>query len=200
VDSHQSEIVSDAGQVRVIRAARPSGMRQCLLKGCACWFSPSCVQARYCSSECRQAACRWRRWRASRRYRASPEGRARRRAQSCRYREVQRESRRSEVIAGGSSASEAALPVATTEVPEVGCEGQRAAEIPQDSGNCACDRPGCYELFVLQARSPQQHFCSASCRQALRRVIERERRLRSRRRRGIAPRRRRSRGPPRATG
>jgi hypothetical protein len=65
------------------------------------------------------------------------------------------------------------------------CEGQRPAEIPEEFANCPCDRPGCYELFVLQSRSPQQHFCSSACRQALRRVRQRERRLRARRRRGI---------------
>jgi hypothetical protein len=76
------------------------------------------------------------------------------------------------------------------------CEGQRPAEIPQEFANCPCDRPGCYELFVLQARSPQQHFCSSACRQALRRVRQRERRLRARRRRGLRRRRCRSRERP----
>ncbi len=163
-------------------ADRCGGTRQCLLKGCEKWFVPSCPQARYCSPECRQAACRWRRWRASRQYRTTAEGQARRRAQSCRYRARQREARHS----GKSVADDAEPPR----------EGQRAAENPEGFGNCACDRPGCYDLFVRHPRSPEQHFCSVACRQALRRVLDRERRLRGRRRRGIPSRRRYSHGPP----
>ncbi len=40
----------------------------------------------------------------------------------------------------------------------------------------SCDRPGCYERFTPQRRSPLQHFCSQDCRHALERVRERERR------------------------
>lgn len=39
-----------------------------------------------------------------------------------------------------------------------------------------CDRPGCYEGFVRQRRSPLQRFCSHPCRRAMERVWERERR------------------------
>jgi hypothetical protein len=39
-----------------------------------------------------------------------------------------------------------------------------------------CDRPGCYEGFAQQRRSPLQRFCSQGCRRALERVEERERR------------------------
>jgi hypothetical protein len=46
-------------------------------------------------------------------------------------------------------------------------------------GNC-CARPGCYERFLVTRRSPLQRFCSSSCRLALARVIERERRWRAR--------------------
>jgi hypothetical protein len=40
----------------------------------------------------------------------------------------------------------------------------------------ACDRPGCYEGFAPERRSPLQRFCSQACRRALERVEERERR------------------------
>jgi hypothetical protein len=43
-----------------------------------------------------------------------------------------------------------------------------------------CSRPGCYELFLAEHRSPLKKFCSCSCRRALRRVIEREQRWRRR--------------------
>lgn len=202
MDSLQSELGAASGQARVGHVV-PRGQRQCLLKGCECWFWPSCVQARYCSQACQQAACRWRRWCASRRYRVSPQGKERRRAQCMRHRQRQRNLRSSKTaFPGANSANEVTIPVAASAAEvardeSIGlCEGQRAAEIPQEIRKCSCNRPGCYELFVLQARSPDQFFCSSSCRQALRRVIDRERRLRARRCRGIPRRRYRSRRPP----
>ena len=59
-------------------------------------------------------------------------------------------------------------------------EGQRPAEASEKS---PCARPGCYELFVPSRRCPHQRFCSCLCRQALRRVIQRETRW-GRRRKG----------------
>lgn len=47
--------------------------------------------------------------------------------------------------------------------------------------DACCDRPGCYECFVRQRRSPRQRFCSRACRRAMERVWERERRWRRRR-------------------
>ena len=72
------------------------------------------------------------------------------------------------------------MPDVPCECAMQGCEGQRAAE---ESGFFFCDRPGCEEHFTLSKRSPCQRFCSSSCRQALRRVMERERRWRQRSRR-----------------
>lgn len=173
MDPHQCVPISESGQGCSSEDEHHPGRRICLLKGCGDRFQPACTQSRYCSQACRQEAIRWRRWHASRQYRATEQGQERRRAQNRRYRQRQRESRLAQA-AGASS-----------EGAEPRCEGQRPAEIPQEVGNCPCDRPGCYELFVLQARSPQQHFCSSACRQALRRVRQRERQLRMRRRRGI---------------
>lgn len=42
-----------------------------------------------------------------------------------------------------------------------------------------CHRPGCYESFAVPKRSPLKKFCDPCCRQALRCVRERERRLRA---------------------
>jgi hypothetical protein len=158
--------------------SHPHGRRRCLLKGCERWFRPSRPQARYCSPACRQAARRWRRWRAAQRYRVTEHGKQRRRAQSQRYRQQRRQRR--------------ALTVSDTPAPE----GQRPATIPQDFSGCPCDRPGCYQLFVPSPRSPDQHFCSPACRQALRRVRQRDIRRLERRRRGARPRRFRVRPPP----
>ena len=62
------------------------GCRRCLLKGCESWFLPQRPQARYCSPACQHAARRWRRWHASQRYRATTQGKQRRRDQAQRYR------------------------------------------------------------------------------------------------------------------
>ena len=43
-----------------------------------------------------------------------------------------------------------------------------------DSEKISCSRPGCYELFSPQRRSPLKKFCSCLCREALRRVRRRE--------------------------
>jgi hypothetical protein len=140
--------------------------RLCLLKGCEQPFSPSHPQARYCSAECHTAARRWRCWRASRTYRASDHGQARRREQSRQYRQRLR-ARRAE-----REAEAAGVPEHPPAEPR---EGQRPA--PNSEESC-CARPGCYEQFVRCSRSPLQKCCGWLCRQALRRVRQREARWR----------------------
>jgi hypothetical protein len=85
--------------------------------------------------------------------------------------------------------------VLPTTLPSAG-EGQRPAKIPDDPCGLPCDRPGCYVVFLPTPRSPQQHFCSCLCRQALRRVRQREARLQKRQRCGARPLSRSHRGPP----
>ena len=131
------------------------GRRLCLLKGCERLFEPTHPFSRYCGSECRAAARRWRGRQANARYRASEQGKCRRRAQSCRYRQRNRDR------------DEANLS------PISGGEGYHNPDAWQ---TFLCRRPGCYERFALTARSPLQKFCSTGCRQALRRVLIRERR------------------------
>lgn len=138
---------------------RRLGRRICLLKGCEQSFRPQHPLSRYCGSACREAARRWRGREANRRYRASEQGKCRRRAQSCRYRERVRERQRVDAC---SSAPGEGYPY------------------PDQSMNFSCRRPGCYEAFARTARSPLQKFCSVGCRQALRRVLIRERRWKQR--------------------
>ena len=164
------------GQGLLYGSRRPHGSRRCLLKGCERWFVATRPQTRYCSADCQKAARQWRRRRAAQRYRASDHGKQRRRDQSQRYRQRQREAR--------------ADPAQTT------TEGQRPDPPAEKMAGCPCDRPGCYELFVPTRRCVEQRFCSPACRQALRRVRQREVRTRERRRQGIRPRRRRCRAPP----
>ena len=171
--------------------------RRCLLKDCERWFLPTWPQARYCSPTCQAAAERWRSWHACQRYRATPRGKERRREQARRHRGRALER---------SVLAESALQVLPIEPPLSAIEartasesdstpmnpadcdsvGQRPAEILPKSCGLPCNRPGCYVLFLPSPRSPDQHFCSGSCRQALRRVRQRE--ARPERRRGTASR------------
>jgi hypothetical protein len=155
------------------QGARRPRQRPCLLKGCEEPFRPTHPQARYCSRECRAAARRWRRRRASRKYRRTPEGRLKRQAQSRHYRCRCAERRQTADIQTVPSKT----PDSTRNCSPQTCEGQRPASHVE---LFRCKRPGCEVHFALTSRSPCQRFCSSSCRQALRRVIERERRWRQR--------------------
>lgn len=97
-------------------------------------------------------------WQAGRRYRASEQGKECRRQQAVRYRE---RVRRRQVAA---------------EEPDGGEGHQEEA----DSEKIPCSRPGCYELFAPERRSPLKKFCCALCRKALRRVRQREARWKRR--------------------
>jgi hypothetical protein len=133
-------------------------VRRCLLKGCERLFVPEDPLSRYCGEGCRAEARRWSQREANRRYRASEGGQQCRREQACRYRQRLREKR-----SRGEMAAAAA------------CEGYQN---PPAAKNLCCQRPGCYEQFVRSRRSPLRKFCSWLCRQALRRVLIRERRWR----------------------
>jgi hypothetical protein len=52
----------------------------------------------------------------------------------------------------------------------------RGSSLQKSFFDDSCDRPGCYKRFVRERRSPLQRFCSRTCRRALERVQERERR------------------------
>jgi hypothetical protein len=153
-----------AGRCKELAAAPVGRCRRCLLKGCEAEFHWHHPLQRYCSPQCAQAARRWAQARANQRYRASEHGKERRKTQACRYRERCRTREH--------GPEDEAQPV-----PLAGGEGYGKAD-PEK--NCCCDRPGCYERFARTARSPQQKFCSAACRAALRRVLVREARWRKR--------------------
>lgn len=140
-------------------------VRRCLLKGCERWFTPAYPQARYCQEACRVAAERWRRVQASRRYRASPNGREQRRVQNRQYRRRRRAKRSG---------------------PNDECqtrEGKRPACPNENFAERMCARPGCYVVFHVRHDHSSHRFCSVACRLALRRVLDREARYRQRRRR-----------------
>lgn len=142
-----------------LRRPRP---RLCLLKGCEQSFRPVVPQQRYCNAACRLAAARWRRWRTQKKYRTTEKGKQHRKAQSRRRRERIRDRRKQGQDQRLSHESDRGPP------PRVGNPPGANSEVS------ACDRPGCYELFARDRRSPLQRFCSCGCRNALRRVVERE--------------------------
>jgi len=129
--------------------------RRCLLKGCEQRFQPRQAHQRYCSEACRKAAREWSRWKAQERYRATTAGKQKRNGQSRHYRER--------------------IKSRKTQDPEAVDEAARVITT-EHFFRCSCDRPGCYERFVRERRSPLQRFCSHACRRALERVEERERR------------------------
>jgi hypothetical protein len=161
--------------------------RACLLKGCERLFRPRYPQTRYCSPACQLADRRWRRWRAGQEYRSTEKGKERRREQSRRRRERLRQRAAAELAAAERAASTAA------QVPR---EGQRPATTLEDFLVRPCRRPGCYVLFLVRPRSPGQHFCSCLCRQALRRVLDREAHWQRRHRRHRPQQRPESHPPP----
>lgn len=197
---------------RALAPSQPCGVRRwhpccrrCLLKGCERWFLPPWPQARYCSFACRKAAERWRSWHAGQTYRATVQGKDRRREQARRHRERAQQRSALAESAAPEPPIESDLPVIeaqttsdSTPITSAGTPGvgQRPKEILPKSCGLPCCRPGCYTQFFPSLRSPDQHFCSGSCRQAVRRVRQREARLRRRRQRGIPARYLRHRGPP----
>jgi hypothetical protein len=178
--------------------------RRCLLKGCESWFLPNCPQARYCSPACQHAARRWRRWHASQHYRATTHGKQCRRDQARRYRSRRQQRSTCPEPAPPPPQVEPEPPVVEAEPPpttdpptttSLAREGQRPDGIPENTWGLPCNRPGCYVMFLPAPGSSRKHFCSCSCRKALRRVRQREARRRRRRRRGGRPLRRGYRGP-----
>lgn len=149
---------------------RPEGChhhrpRRCLLKGCERLFWPRNWRSHYCSEACKRKARHWRRWHAGRQYRATEQGKERRCEQSKRYRERRR-----------------ALQAASADAESLR-EGQRILPSGEAFVGQPCHRPGCYELFTLPYEHSCKRFCSVECRLALRRVLDREARYQTRRRR-----------------
>jgi hypothetical protein len=130
--------------------------RHCLLKGCEQHFRPAHALRRYCNPACREQARQWAEWKAQQTYRKTAKGKEKRNQQSRRY----RDRRKARSTSGEEQVSDP------------------ARVIPKFFFADCCDRPGCYQGFLRQSRSPRQRFCSRLCRRALERVWERERRWR----------------------
>jgi hypothetical protein len=145
---------------RLPRARRPRP-RTCFRKGCGRKYQPRCWNQRYCQDpECLRQV---RRWQAARRQTE------RRRNERVRAQHAQAEKERRQRDKISPKAIES---------PEVAPARGHAAKF--FSPLSLCDRPGCYEPPVISRRNPAR-FCCAACRQAVRNVLDRERKWLSRR-------------------
>jgi hypothetical protein len=177
-------------------------MRICLLKGCNKWFHPEKPSERYCSDDCRAEARKWSLWKAQVNYRSRQNGKDKRKNQCRDRRERIKKKKNSESAAvqdvplspaavASLSATEEIRQLLQEEVSrrEAKCGAlEKELAAAEDGGEKKqvarviatkffgrpCDRPGCYELFNVNYRSPKQHFCSKECRRAVERVRERE--------------------------
>ncbi len=134
--------------------------RICLRKGCGHKYQPRRWNQRYCQDpECRRQV---RRWQAARRQarRRQDDAAKTQHAQAQRARRQRAHSR----------------PQAPKN-PEVAPARGHAATILLPTP--VCDRPGCYEPPLKSGRN-QARYCCHACRQAVRRVIDRERKWRLR--------------------
>jgi hypothetical protein len=136
------------------RARRPR-LRPCLRKGCNRQYQPRRWNQRYCRDpDCQRQV---RRWQAARRQ-AAHRGDA---AARSRHARAEKERRQRAKVA----------PKAVGNVDLAPARGHAAENfwaLP------VCDRPGCYEAPVVSPRNPARYCCPA-CRQALRNVLDRER-------------------------
>jgi len=136
------------------RCRRPR-TRVCLRKGCGRKYQPRRWNQHYCQDpECLRLV---RRWQAARRQ-------AQRRqdeAAKAQHAETERARRQRT-----TSSPQAPKP------PEIAAARGHAARI--FSPTSMCDRPGCHEPVSKSGRS-QARYCCSACRQAVRRVVDRER-------------------------
>jgi hypothetical protein len=141
-------------------SARRPRARICLRKGCGRTYQPRSWNQRYCQdAECLREV---RRWQAARRQ-------AKRRqdeAAKAEHAEAQRARRK--------RTTSSTQPPRT---PQVVAARGHAAKILLPNPMCA--RPGCHEP-VLKSIGNSARYCCPACRQALRRVLDRERKWRLR--------------------
>ena len=141
------------------RRLRP---RLCLRKGCGHTYLPRRWNQRYCQDpECRREVRRWQAARRQARRRQNPTAKNQQaqaqRARRQRARSAPQPPQNPEVTPARGHAAKIFLPLVL------------------------CHRPGCYEPPLTSVRN-RAHFCAPACRQAVRRVRDRERKWVSRNR------------------
>ena len=138
------------------RKRRRFPLRLCLRQGCGRHFDPRSWNQRYCPDpDCRRKVRQWQDRKRQQRRRSSKEGKKAHREAESRRRKRERE-------AGKPATRE---------------RSDRSQEAPRGhgaKGGITCDRPGCYHP-VRPSINGQSRYCGVSCRQALRGVLDRER-------------------------
>jgi hypothetical protein len=159
------------GQSQHTRSAKPVrrnfSQRLCLRKGCGQRYQPRCWNQRYCQDpDCLQEVRRWQAAKRQRDFRASPENRKRHAEAEARRREAKK------AAAAASTTIDPAQDPAqeTPSKPRRGRAWSRSNRIPE----YFCDRIGCYDPLPTNSRAPVR-YCGGDCRQAMRRVRDRER-------------------------
>ena len=138
------------------RRLRP---RVCFRKGCGRRYVPRRWNQRYCQDpECLREVRRWQAKQRQRRRRASPQGRKQ-------HRQAERARRREAKERGQNPAKRS-----------TDCARGHAGE---KSSDLFCGRTGCYEPPQPSLRTPAC-YCGPTCRAAVRRVLDRERKWLSR--------------------
>ncbi len=142
------------------RHHKPNGRRRprprlCLRKGCGRKYTPRCWNQRYCQDpECLRLV---RRWQAARRQAE------RRQDEAVKAQHAQtQQARRRRAPSSPQPPKD----------PEVAAARGHAAKISSPTPICA--RPGCYVPPLKSGRN-QAKYCCRSCRQAVQRVLDRER-------------------------
>lgn len=144
-------------------AGRRLGRRLCLNKGCGVVFEAKRWNQHYCGGpECRREVRRWQAVKRQRRRRKQEERRAEHAA-------AERERRRRKASLR-TSASISDVPPSAAIDATADCAWSRGRPLPENF----CDRPGCYEA-VRTSRGAPARYCGDACRQAVRRVDDRER-------------------------
>ena len=140
---------------------RRLGPRTCLRKGCGQVFQPACWNQRYCQDPgCLREV---RRWQAAKRQRVH------RQSATNRKRQAEAEARRRQRARSAMADRQEGSPN-SRQAPVTDDAWSRSNEILGDF----CDRPGCYEPLPEDSRAPAR-YCGRDCRQAVRRVLDRER-------------------------
>lgn len=137
-------------------------IRLCFRKNCGNCFRPNCWNQRYCQQpHCLREVRRWFAAKRQRRRRASAIHRQQH-AQAERQRRIQRK-------------QQVDSQVTTVAANQPRRAWSRSKIFHEDF----CDRPGCYEARRTSPRAPAK-YCGDDCRQAVRRVLDRERKWKRR--------------------
>jgi len=134
-------------------------LRLCLRKDCGNRFQPSRWNQRYCQQpDCLREVRRWQAAKRQRRRRESPQ----QRQQHAQAERQRRKQKKQQVTSQNTAAQQSPS------------DPDRAWSRSKSSFEDFCDRPGCYEARRFSSRAAAR-YCSDDCRQALRRVTDRER-------------------------